>query len=342
MKKTFLLLVLALFCFVSGTVQAKQRVYVTPRNIEELRAKTFGAPSGDAVWTVAHADLVDWGTLRAEKYDEVYAQISGEFFLSQFSLKRGFHLEPFFPLLFPKTPEALKMAAPETREKIAEVKVAVNQTLHEIHTEYFLLPLVTWCKENQVSLEYEMRPEAYIPAAFLIEDAQVVRRICVESEKLSKNAESSKKGELLESTELSKKGEILKNAEFSKNAELWGSGGTLEKGGFAEALAISSSRQNGRLELEGRPVVYSKDGTVLLIPDSVVCGEVETITGVLDYLAEFQIRYATVTLDKNVPVAGFGAASWKTIQLMQPRERYSPESQNFLKRFEEFGGKVVE
>ncbi|MCR5163107.1 MAG: hypothetical protein K6C40_03720 [Thermoguttaceae bacterium] len=312
MKKTFLLLAFALFGFVLGTVQAEQRVYVMPRNVEELKAKTLAAPSGDAVWTVFHADLVDWGTLLPEKYDKIYAQISDEFFLSQFSLKRGFHLEPFFPLLFPKTPDALKMAAPEILEKLSEVKTAVNQTLHEIHTEFFLLPLVTWCKENQVSLEYEMRPDAYVPAAFLIEDAQVVRRICVENGRFGEGTKS------LESEE------------------------TVKNGGLDEALANSSSRQNGRLELQGRPVVYSKDGTVLLIPDSVVCGEVEKIPGALDFLAEFQVRYVTVTLGKNGPEAGFGAASWKTVQLMRPRERYSPESQKFLKRFEEFGGKVVE
>ena len=299
MKKTFLLFVFVLFFFASGTVQAKQRVCVTPRNVEELKAKTFSAPSADEVWTVTHADLVDWETLRPENYDAVYSQISGEFFLSQFSLKQGFHLEPFFPLLFPKTPEALQSAAPEIREKIAGVMQAVNRTLHEIHTEYFLLPLVTWCKENQVPLEYEMRPEAHIPAAFLIEDAQVVRRICTG------------------------------NGEFPGN------------GGFAEALANSSARQNGRLDLEGRPVVYSKDGTVLLIPDPVVCGEVEKFQGDFDFLAEFQIRYTTVTLGKNGPEAGFGAASWKTVQVMLPREKYSQESQNFLKRFEDFGGKVV-
>ena len=114
-----------------------------------------------------------------------------------------------------------------------------------------------------------------------------------------------------------------------------------KKADFAEALANSVSRQNGKLTLEDRPVVYSREGTVLLIPDLAKCGEVEKIPGALDYLAEFQIPYATVTLGRNGPEAGFGAASWKAIQLMSPREKYSPESQKFLKRFEEFGGKVV-
>lgn len=305
MKKTFFLLAFVLFCFISGTVQAKQRVCVTPQNVEEFRKQTISAPSRDVVWTVSHADLIDWETLRPENYDEIYARISGEFFLSQFSLKRGVHLEPFFPLLFPKTPETLQTAAPEIREKIAGVKLAVNRTLHEIHAEFFLLPLVDWCKENQVSLEYEMRTEAYIPAAFLIEDTQLIRRIWMEN------------------------GESREIGEFALN------------GGFPEALANSSARQNGRLDLDGRPLVYSKDGTVLLIPDLATCGEVEKFPGDFDYLAEFQIRYATVTLGENGPEVGFGAASWKKVQLMQPRERYSTESQNFLKRFEDFGGKVV-
>lgn len=306
MKKTFLLLAFFFFCLIPGTVlaehgtiPARQKVRVTPQNVEQLKKQTIAAPSRDVVWTVSHSDLIDWETLRPEIYDEVYARISGEFFLSQFSLKRRFRLEPFFPLLFPKTPGALRSAAPEIREKVTEVRLAVNQTLHEIHTEYFLLPLMIWCKENQVPLEYEMRPEAYVPAAFLIEDAQVVRRLCVEN------------------------------------------GKSPENGGFAEALANSSARQNGRLDLEGRPLVYSKDGTVLLIPDQAVCGEVEKFQGDFDFLAEFQIRYATVTLGKNGPEAGVGAASWKTIQLMQPRERYSQETRIFLKRFEDFGGKVV-
>ena len=292
MKKTFLLLVLAVFCF-TGTVPARQRLYVQPQNVEQHKNQFGPESSRDEVWTVSHAELIDWETLRPEKYDEAYARLSQEFFLSQFSLKWGFRLEPFFPLLFPKTPESLQKAAPEVQEKIAQVKKKVNQTLHEIHTEYFLLPLKLWCKENQVSLEYEMRTDASFPVAFLIQDAQAIRQIAV------------------------------------KNP------------GFAEALAASISRQNGNLHLEGRPIVYSKERTVLLVPDSANCGEVEKIRGDLDYLAEFQIPYATVTLGENGPAAGFGAASWKAVQLVVPRERYSPESQNFLKRFEEFGGKVV-
>ncbi len=292
MKKTFLLLVLAVFCF-AATVSAKQRFYVQPENVEQCKKQAFSAPSRDVVWTVWHADLIDWETLRPEKYDEIYARLSEDFFLSQFSLKRGFRLEPFFPLLFPKSPEALRAAAPDLQEKIAQVKQNVNQTLHEIHSEYFLLPLSLWCKEHQIPLEYEMRTEAFFPVAFLIQDVQIVRQIAV------------------------------------KNA------------GFSEALATSVSRQNGKLNLEDHPVVYPKDGIVLLVPDSASCGEVEKIQGTLDYLAEFQVPYATVTLGKNGPEAGFGAASWKEVHLMLPREQYSPECQTFLKRYEEFGGKVV-
>ncbi|MBQ6107999.1 MAG: hypothetical protein IJK97_07290 [Thermoguttaceae bacterium] len=292
MKKTLLLFVLAVFCF-AGTVPARQKLYVQPQNVEQLKKQVISDPACDVIWTVWHAELVDWEALRPENYDEIYARLTEEFFLSQFSLKRGFRLEPFFPFLFPKTPEALLEAAPEIQEKITEVKLAVNQTLHEIHTEYFLLPLLLWCRENQVPLEYEMRTDEPIPVAFLIQDAQVVRQI------------------------------------------------SAKKAGFAEALANSVAQQNGKLTLEDRPVVYSKEGTVLLIHDSANCGEVKKIPGGLDYLAEFQIPYTTVKLGKNGPEAGFGAASWKTVQLMSPREKYSPESQKFLKRFEEFGGKVV-
>ena len=138
-----------------------------------------------------------------------------------------------------------------------------------------------------------MRTEASVPAAFLIQDALVIRQITVKHE------------------------------------------------GFSEALANSVSRQNGKLDLDGRSIVYPKAGTVLLIPDSARCGEVEKIQGNLDYMAEFQIPYTTVTLGKNGPEAGFGAASWKAVQLMKPRTQYSQKSQAFLKRFEEFGGKVV-
>ncbi|MGN1274485.1 MAG: hypothetical protein ACI4UF_07820 [Thermoguttaceae bacterium] len=292
MKRKFLLLVLAVLSF-AGNVLAEQRICVLPQNVEELKKQEIPASSGGNVWTVSHAELIHWEILRPEKYDEVYARLSGEFFLSQFSLKWGFRLEPFFPLLFPKTPETLLMAGAEVREKLTQVKLQINQTLHEIHTDYFLIPLQLWCSQNQVPLEYEIRAEDYVPVAFLIQDAQVVHQI------------------------------------FTR------------KGVFPEALANSVARQNGKLYLVKCPVVYPKDGTVLLISDSAVCGEIEKIEGALDYLAEFQIPYATVTLGENGAVVGFGAASWKVIRLMKPREQYSPESQRFLKRFEEFGGKVV-
>jgi len=291
--KPFLFVILFVFLFLE-TAFSGTKFQITPQNVEEWKRKCKSEVPKNFFAVVSHADFVDWKSLQPADYDEIYARISEEFFLSQFSLKRGFQLEPFFPVLFPKTPEVLQNMEPKVREKLAQIQRDVNLTLHEIHNEFFLLPLTTWCVENQVALKYEIGTEPYIPVRFLIEDACLVRNVYAEKDD-----------------------------------------------GLAYALATSMARLNGRLNLENTRIDYTKQRIVLLIPDLVSCDELNFAAGEYDFLSESQIPYATVRLEKNGPVAGWGAAAWKTIQLLQKQEKYLPETQNFLKHFEEFEGKIL-
>lgn len=300
--------------------------FVTPENVSDVKARLDAQPNSTPRprFQTTRAWLVFWEGLTPDAYESTYAQISSSFFLSQFSMKRGYRLEPFFPLLFPKNPGELSPSlslpsAPQTaiREedrqilaRLPEVRKDVNQTLHEIHREQFLIPLRCWCQERQIPLEYAVHASDFAPISFLLEDALFLRHLA--SFPFQDAPEPSEK--------------VRFHSDF-----------------LAETAARQAGTRTWRNGKQENTIPNAPAGVLLLVPDGACCGILEDFREVTDCAAEFQLAYASVSMTSGASREvrlGIGPMVWSEVVLAEPRSHFSQAAQEFLERFEGLGGKI--
>ncbi|MDO4628386.1 MAG: hypothetical protein Q4C70_04315 [Planctomycetia bacterium] len=105
------LLVMILGCSAVLADSKTEIQYITPENWENLKSnflKNDDKLKDSLIFRVSRSKIIDWESLTPADYEQTYAQLNENNFFSQFSLKRGYRLEPFLPLLFPEKPEIIK------------------------------------------------------------------------------------------------------------------------------------------------------------------------------------------------------------------------------------------
>ncbi len=186
MLKLLFFFILSLFLFAELPANAETvPLRVTPANFQEVK-KAF--PSGEnSVIQAEGAVLPDWENLKESDYPKIWNQLTDDF-RANFSMKRGYPLgERELALLF--VPDSVLAKGEWTEEfetKRKKIQKDIDQTLHELHYERFLVPLRNWCSEQKISLEFFVfAPETY-PLLFVFENILLIRRTACQDHELSK------------------------------------------------------------------------------------------------------------------------------------------------------------
>jgi len=253
---------------------------------------------------VQGVSLTAWETLTPAEYDSAYTRLSDPVFLSQFSMKRGYPLTPWFPLLFPKSEaEFQKIAEMRTpdgmllSEKRKELQRDVDRTLHEIHREQFLIPALRLSREKGLLLTYKVTASDQMPISFIWEDGALIRRAVSDGSQVS---------------------DFLANT-ISRQC------GMPIPGPSPEDLLLlpddfSCARLRALLE-NGAPAA-----------DCVTESQLPYVTMTVQHCEDGQV-FAEVS---------HGPAVWKVIRLGAAREHFAEPARKFLERFEALGGIVRE
>ncbi len=303
-------MILGSLCFalcLGGPVFAEKREFsMTPETFPPSREvlKTQ-APEFLSVSTVS---LIAWNTLTRSEYESAYAQLSDPEFLSRFSMKRGYPLAPWFPLLFPDTEADLSKFSEERMpngellsKKRRMVQHDADLTFHEIHQEQFLVPALRWSRENGLPLAYRVCAADRMPVSFLLEDGFLIRRVFSDGNLVS---------DFLARTIARQCGQSGTESSSDPDSET--------------VLLLPDDFPCGRLRVR-----LENDGAVG------------------DCMSEFQLPYVSITVRQSTDGEIFaevshGPAVWTKICLGEPKERFSEAAQKFLKRFEALGGIVKE
>lgn len=256
--------------------------------------------------TQSAANLIDWASLRRNEYEDMYVQISTPDFLSQFSMKRGYRLEPYFPLVFPNDGDVFSQlsATPEGRitlSKISEIQQDINLTLYEIHREQTLLPSRRRAYENHLPVTYEIRAKSFMPVSFILSDAALFQHLSAAPTPAS----------------------VL----------------------LAASSARQTGALEFRVENDIRTINAFQISSLILLPAAETCAILDRLPvgQDADVATEIQLPSATVTLRENAaPELGIGAVSYENLILITERVRYSASSRQFFHRFESLGGKILE
>lgn len=363
----------------SGTAQTPLLLHVSPRNFPPKLPET----RRQVVLQVSSAPCVDWRNLVPSAYEKTYALISEPEFLSQFSMKRGYRLEPFFPLLFPESEEAWAQAAGEKApdgETLAEKRIRVewdvNLTLHETYRIQFLEPLMKWCAEERLPLEYLVEAKSFVPAAFLLEEGLAIRQTCGTADSAAR---------FLAASMASQAGRLTCRMEEGALAEDLCANSRPASAVGAESLSNTDSESFGTIfgtanpdrdavllvpercgcaffenfSFQEKQVVKAEKGTVNAsngekVPDRNAVmleiyaewnGKGPKGTVLTDCISEFQMPYVTITLRDGgtaYPEVGFGPVTWRKIVLAGKRSKFGEETRGKLRQFEEAGGKIIE
>lgn len=158
--------------------------------------------SPSIVLCVRGPQLINWDAVRFSEYEKTYSKISTPEFLSQFSMKRNYTLEPFFPLLFPKSGDFSQLLDDDGKDvlkQICDAKRDVNQTLYEIHKEQFLIPFRGRAFEMKIRSEYEIDALNYVPISYILSEALLFHHVAA-GESCSANfaASIARQGGMLE------------------------------------------------------------------------------------------------------------------------------------------------
>lgn len=275
-----------------------------------MTPETF-PPSGETLRTLAPdflsvstVSLIAWDTLARSEYESAYTRLSDPEFLSRFSMKRGYPLAPWFPLLFPNTEADLSKLSEERMpdgelfsKKRKEVQHDADLTIHEIHQEQFLVPALRWSRENGLPIAYRICTADRMPVSFLLEDGFLIRRVFSDGDPIS---------DFLARTIARQCGQP-----------------DLEPGSETVLLLpddFSCGELRVRLESDGAAWDCMSEFQLPYVAITVRQGRNGEI-------------FAEVS---------HGPAVWKEIRLGEPKERFSEPAQEFLKRFESLGGIVKE